>query len=60
VDPDEDVGMLAQAIDATLDAAQAALAAGDIPSGVALVTAAEATCDALLEVLGLTDPDDPS
>jgi hypothetical protein len=60
VDPDESVAMLAQAIDATLDACQAACAGGDMPSCIALLTAAEATSDALLEALGLADPDDPT
>lgn len=60
VDPDENVGSLAAAIDAVLDEVQDALAAGDIPTAVALVTAAEATSDALLDLLGIPDADDPT
>lgn len=57
-DPDEDPGALAQAVDAILDEVQEALAAGEIASAIALVTGAEATIDALLELLGVPDDDD--
>jgi hypothetical protein len=60
VDPDENVASLAVAIDAVLDEVQDALVAGDVPTATALVTAAEATSDALLEALGIPDADDPT
>jgi hypothetical protein len=43
---------LAQAIDASLDAVDQALDAGDIPTAQALVTAAGETSDSLLAALG--------
>lgn len=60
VDPDENVASLALALDAVLDEVQEALAAGDTDTATALVTAAEATADALLESLGIPDADDPT
>jgi len=57
-DPDEDPGALAQAIDAVLDEVSDALDANDIPTATALLTAAEAVVDTLLEVLGVDDNDD--
>ncbi len=57
-DSDEDPGALAQAVDAILDEVQDALAAGDVPTAVALLTGAESTIDSLLELLGLPDADD--
>lgn len=58
VDPDEDPVALAQAIDAVLDECQEAFAAGDMAAAGALLTAAEATVDALLAVFGVADEDD--
>lgn len=55
---DEDVTGLAQALDATIDAACGALDAGDVGSAQLLLTAADATSDALLEALGVPDADD--
>ena len=59
VDPDEDPGALAQAVDAILDEIAKAHAAGDLPTASALLTGAEATVDALLAVLGVGHADDP-
>jgi hypothetical protein len=58
-DPDDDPGALAQALDAAIDAAQLALADDNPAQAAALLTAAEATSDALLAVLGLPDADEP-
>lgn len=58
VDPDQDPGALAQAVDAILDEVQEALASGDTASAVALLTGAETTIDALLALLGVPDADD--
>ncbi len=43
---------------ASIDEAQEALASGDAASAGALLTAAEATSDALLDALGVADVDD--
>jgi hypothetical protein len=59
-DYDENPGMLAQALDAVIDEAQAALAMGDPGQAAALLTSAEVTADALLEVLGVPDADEPA
>lgn len=58
-DYDEDPVALAQALDATIDEAQGALAEGNPAQAADLLTAAEATSDALLEVLGGVDADEP-
>jgi HK97 family phage prohead protease len=65
VDPDEDTGKLAQAIDAALDEAVDLLNAlpqtnrpAELDQALALLVAAEVTADALLERLGVPDPDD--
>ncbi len=58
VDPDSDPAALAAAIDVVLDEAQEALASGDAASAGALLTAAEATSDALLDALAVPDVDD--
>lgn len=57
-DPDDDPGALAQAVDEALDACDDAWVAGDMGTARALLTAAMATCDALLEALGVDDPDE--
>jgi HK97 family phage prohead protease len=61
LDPDEDPAALAAALDAVLDAA-CSYADPSNPDSVAqcfaLLTAAEEVCDALLEALGVADPDD--
>lgn len=59
-DPDEDAGALAQALDATIDEAQNALAEGNPDQASALLTSAEATSDQLLETLGVSDADEPT
>jgi hypothetical protein len=59
-DPDDDPGQLAMALDAAIDAAQDALSEGNADQAAAILTAAEVTSDALLEMLGLPDADDPS
>jgi hypothetical protein len=48
------------ALDAAIDAAQDALSEGNADQAAAILTAAEVTSDALLEMLGLPDADDPS
>ena len=58
-DYDEDPGALAQALDATIDAAQQAMAENNFGQAHALLTGAEATSDALLAVLGVPDADEP-
>jgi HK97 family phage prohead protease len=65
VDPDEDTGKLAQAIDAALDEAVDLLNAlpstnrpAELDQAIALLVAAEVTADALLARLGVPDPDD--
>jgi HK97 family phage prohead protease len=55
---DANVGELASAIDTVLDEIIEARAAGDEATVDALLTAADSTSDDLLEVLGVTDPDD--
>lgn len=60
IDTDDDPGALAQAVDAAIDSAQVALAAGNPDQAAALLTAAEQTSDQLLEVLGVTDADEPN
>lgn len=57
-DLDEDPGALMQAVDAALDAASAELLAGNLDQGLALVTAAEVSVDALLALFGVVDADD--
>lgn len=57
-DYDEDPGRLAQALDATIDEAQGALADGNPDQAAALLTSAEATSDALLATLGVADADE--
>lgn len=59
-DADENPGMLAQALDATIDSAQQALADGNPAQAQALLTSAEVTSDALLDLLGVSDADDPA
>jgi hypothetical protein len=58
-DADEDPVLLAQALDATIDAAQDALAEGNPAQAADLLTAAEQTSDQLLMTLGGTDADEP-
>lgn len=58
VDPDENPVELAEALDAVIDAASAALDAGDTEQASNLLDAAEVTSDALLMLLGGADPDD--
>lgn len=57
-DLDEDPAALMQAVDAALDAATTALVAGELDQGLALVTAAEVSVDALLALFGIVDADD--
>ena len=58
--PDEpNVGALAQAVDATIDAIGDALADGNIGQATALAVAADAASDALLDALGVADADHP-
>lgn len=60
-DPDASPPDLALALDAVLDEVVEALGTGDVEQATQLVTAAEATSDALLEALGVppsADPDD--
>jgi HK97 family phage prohead protease len=57
-DPDEDPGKLAAAVDAALDEIVSALAEGDVASATDLATAAQATVDALLAVMGVPDADE--
>jgi hypothetical protein len=59
-DADEDPVALAEALDATIDAAQDALAAGNPDQAQDILVAAEQTSDTLLEVLGGDDADEPS
>lgn len=58
-DSDEDPGVTAQALDAVIDATADALAEGNVAQAQALVTAADATSDVLLDELGVADADDP-
>lgn len=58
-DWDEDPNHLAQAVDAVLDEALEAFASNMPDQGVALVVAACATVDGLLEAMGLSDADEP-
>lgn len=58
VDLDGDPRALAAAVDAALDAVQEAFASGNGDQAAALLTAAEETVDALLEVLGVADADE--
>jgi len=55
---DTDPAVIAAAIDAALDAAQEAFAAGENDQGLALIDAASLSCDTLLALLGVTDADD--
>jgi phage head maturation protease len=61
LDPDEDPSALVASLDAVLDAAISYADASN-PDSVAqcfaLLTAAEEVCDALMEALGIMDPDD--
>lgn len=64
-EPDDDPIALAQAVDACLDQAQALFGTVDaltlpepVQQGFGLITAAEESIDALLELLGGVDPDD--
>lgn len=58
-DTDEDVGALAQGVDAAIDAAGDALDQGNVAQAQALLVAADAASDALLGALGVPDADDP-
>lgn len=62
VDPDEDAGMIAQGIDAAIDAAVKCLTPDDDDynpeQALALLVAAEISSDALLALLGVPDADD--
>ena len=57
-DPEGDPVELAQGIDAVLDEVDDALDSNDVPTAQDLLTAAEATCDELIQLLGGTDADD--
>jgi len=57
-DPDDDPGALAQAIDQVLDEINDAITAQQMDEALALLTAASAVADALLEAMGLTDADE--
>jgi HK97 family phage prohead protease len=59
-DHDESVPVLVAALDAVLDQASAALDGGDTASAGALITAAEALADDLMDLLGIPDPGDAS
>ncbi len=56
---DDNVGELAQAVDAAIDAVGDALDTGNVGQAVALVDAADAVSDALLDALGVPDADEP-
>ncbi len=58
VDTDDDVGLLAQAIDAAIDEALEAAADGEMNQAFALIVAADAVVDRLMELLGVEDPDE--
>jgi hypothetical protein len=65
-DPDDDPMALCAALDATLDQASGLLSGVDLTTlpaevqqALALMTAAEATCDSMMEAMGIPDPDDP-
>lgn len=58
-DPDESPVELAEALDAVIDAASTALDEGNVDQASSLLDAAEVTSDALLELLGGSDADDP-
>jgi HK97 family phage prohead protease len=57
-DDDTDPGPMAQSVDACIDAAVVALAAGQYESVKALLDAADTALDELLGVLGVDDPDE--
>ena len=57
---DTDPGVMAQAVDACIDAAASALAAGDLETVKALLDAADTSLDELLALLGVDDPDEGS
>ena len=57
-DGDQDPGALIQAVDATIDAIYDALNGGNVEQGIALLTAADTTIDALLSLFNLDDADD--
>lgn len=57
-DPDETPEGLAAAVDAVLDQALEAISAGEVEQGLALLTAAAASIDELLDALGVTDADE--
>lgn len=58
-DDDDNVATLAQGVDAAIDAAGTALDGGNVAQAQALLTAADAASDALLDALGVSDADDP-
>lgn len=58
--PDQDPGVLAEGLDATIDATAAALTGGNVDQAEALLGAADNGADALLDALGRPDADDPS
>lgn len=55
---DDSCGQLVQAVDAAIDQALLAFAAGQSQQGMALVMAADTAVDELLDVMGLPDPDE--
>ena len=58
---DQDPAVVVESVDAAIDAAQEALKSGDVESALALLNAADIAVDALIMLLGATDPgDDPA
>ncbi len=58
-DDDTDPGAVAQAVDAALDAVEAALEEGNVDQAIALLLAADLSVDVLLGLLGVADADEP-